>query len=156
MIEFGEKGPMSRYRLWRSLISRAHHTVEDILSDAYAYTRMSRPTFRLKRCLVPYADSGRRLASQTTILFRITVLATLLVVAGFGYLLYQNDRRLADSIEQESRKIEAIAVMLAQTREDALTPDDLASLRDAFENQVFVDRGASWNVGAAGREHPRA
>ncbi|WP_209508041.1 MULTISPECIES: hypothetical protein [unclassified Ruegeria] len=35
---------------------------------------------------------------------------------------------MADIIEQESRKIEAVAVMLAQTREDALTPDELASL----------------------------
>ena len=91
----------------------------------------------LKRCLVPSATVGGGLPLKTTILFRITVLATLLVIAGFGYLLYQNDRRLADSIEQESRKIEAVAVMLAQTREDALTPDDFASLRDAFENQVL-------------------
>ncbi|WP_170426890.1 trypsin-like peptidase domain-containing protein [Ruegeria arenilitoris] len=135
MIEFGEKGPMSRYRLCDYSFP-AHHTVEDILSDAYAYARTSRRPFA-KKMSGALRDSGRRLASQTTILFRITVLATLLVIAGFGYLLYQNDRRLADSIEQESRKIEAVAVMLAQTREDALTPDDLASLRDAFENQVL-------------------
>ncbi|WP_108861400.1 trypsin-like peptidase domain-containing protein [Ruegeria sp. Alg231-54] len=135
MVEFGEKGPMSRYRLCDHSFP-AHHTVEDILSDAYAYTRTSRRPFA-KKMSGALRDSGRRLASQTTILFRITVLATLLVIAGFGYLLYQNDRRLADSIEQESRKIEAVAVMLAQTREDALAPDDLASLRDAFENQVL-------------------
>jgi S1-C subfamily serine protease len=135
MIEFGEKGPMSRYRLCDHSFP-ARHTVEDILSDAYAYTRTSRRPFA-KKMSGALRDSGRRLASQTTMLFRITVLATLLVIAGFGYLLYQNDRRLAESIEQESRKIEAVAVMLAQTREDALTPDDLASLRDAFENQVL-------------------
>ncbi|WP_170462281.1 trypsin-like peptidase domain-containing protein [Ruegeria arenilitoris] len=135
MIEFGEMGPMSRYRLCDHSFP-AHHTVEDILSDAYAYTRTSRRPFA-KKMSGALRDSGRRLASQTTILFRITVLATLLVIAGFGYLLYQNDRRLADSIEQESRKIEAVAIMLAQTREDALTPDDLASLREAFKNQVL-------------------
>ncbi len=135
MIEFGEKGPMSRYRLCDHSFP-AHHTVEDILSDAFAYTRTSRRPFAEKMSGA-LRDSGRRLASQTTIFFRITVLATLLVIAGFGYLLYKNDRRLAASIEQESRKIEAVAIMLAQTREDALTPDDLASLRDAFENKVL-------------------
>lgn len=136
MIEFGEKGPMSRYRLCKHSYP-ARHTVEDILSDAYAYTRTSRRPFA-KKMSGALRDSGRRLVFQTTILFRITVLAMLLLISGFGYLLYQNDRRLAESIEQESRKIEAVAVLLAQTREDALTPDDLASLRDAFENQVLA------------------
>ncbi|WP_170381626.1 trypsin-like peptidase domain-containing protein [Ruegeria atlantica] len=135
MVEFGEKGPMSRYRLCNHSFP-AHHTVEDILSDAYAYARMSRRPFA-RRMSSALSDSGRRLASQTTILFRITVLAALLVIAGLVFLLYQNDRRLADSIEQEAHKIEAVAVMLAQTREDVLTPEDLAALRSAFENQVM-------------------
>ncbi len=134
MIEFGEKGPMSRYRLC-SKTYPARHTVEEILSDAYAYARTSRRPFA-KRMSGALRDSSRRLASQTTVLFRITVVAALLLIAGLVFLLYQNDQRLADSIQQESRKIEAVAVMLAQTRENALTPDDLASLRDAFENQV--------------------
>ncbi|WP_171236395.1 trypsin-like peptidase domain-containing protein [Ruegeria sp. HKCCA6837] len=135
MIEFGEKGPMSRYRLCNHSYP-VRHTVEDILSDAYAYTRTSRRPFA-KKMSGALRDSGRRLVSQTTFLFRITVVAALLVILGFGFLLYQNDRRLADSIEQESRKIEAVAIMLAQTREDALTPKDLASLREAFESQVL-------------------
>ncbi|MFA3920817.1 trypsin-like peptidase domain-containing protein [Ruegeria hyattellae] len=135
MIEFGEKGPMSRYRLCNHSFP-TRHTVEDILSDAYAYSRTSRRPF-VKRMSGALRDSGRRLASQTTILFRVTVVAALFLIAGFVILLYQNDRRLATSIEQESRKIEAVAVVLAQAQEDALTPDDLASLRDAFENQVL-------------------
>ncbi|KUJ82312.1 trypsin-like peptidase domain-containing protein [Ruegeria profundi] len=135
MIEFGEKGPMTRYRICNHLFP-THHTVEDILSDAYAYARSSRRPFA-KRMSGALRDSGRRLASQTTILFRITVLAALFLIAGLVYLLYQNDQRLAESIDEESRKIEAVAVMLAQTREDALTPEDLNALRNAFENQII-------------------
>ncbi len=86
MIEFGETSPMSRYRLCDHSFP-AHHTVEDIFSDAYAYARASRRPFA-KKMSGALRDSGRRLASQTTILFRITVLATLLVIAGIGYLLY--------------------------------------------------------------------
>ncbi|WP_170760058.1 trypsin-like peptidase domain-containing protein [Ruegeria lacuscaerulensis] len=135
VIEFGEKGPMTRYRTCSHSFP-THHTVEDILSDAYAYARTSRRPFA-KRMSGALRDSGRRLASQTTVLFRISVLAALFLIAGFVFLLFQNDRRLADSLRQESGKIEAVAVMLAQTREDALTPEDLNALKSAFENQVM-------------------
>ncbi|WP_170475658.1 trypsin-like peptidase domain-containing protein [Ruegeria arenilitoris] len=136
MIEFGEHGPISRYRVCNHKFP-ARHTVEDILSDAYAYARTSRRPFA-KRVSGALRESGRRLASQTTVLFRITVLASLLLIAGLVFLLYQNDRKLAESIQQESRKIEAVAVMLAQTREDAITPEDLSALRSAFENQAIA------------------
>ncbi|WP_281973015.1 trypsin-like peptidase domain-containing protein [Ruegeria faecimaris] len=135
MIEFGEKGPMSRYRVCDHSFP-AHRTVEDILSDAYAYARTSRQPFP-RKISGALRESGRRLTSQTTILFRITVIGAILLIAVFGYLLFQNDRKLADSLERESRKIEAVAVMLAQTREDSLTPEDLGALKDAFESQVL-------------------
>ena len=135
MIEFGEEGPISRYRVCDHSFP-AHHTVEDILSDAFAYTRTSRRPFTRKMSGA-LRDSGRRLASQTTILFRVTVIGAIILIAVFGYLLFKNDRKLADSLERESRKIEAVAVMLAQTQEDALTPEDLGALKDAFESQVL-------------------
>lgn len=134
MIEFGELGPMSRFRVCNHAFP-ARHTVEDILSDAYAYTRSSRRPLS-GRLIRVFQDSGRRLAVQTTILFRITVAGALLLICAFVLLLFQNDRKLANLLEQEANKIEAVAVILAQTREDALTPADLAALKDAFENQA--------------------
>jgi serine protease Do len=134
-VEFGETGPITRYRLCDHAFP-AHRTAEDILSDAYAYARTSRRPLASK-VSGAVRDSGRRLAVQTTVFFRISVGIALLLVAALGYLLYQNDRMLAENLENEARKIEAVAVMLAQTREDALTPDDLAALKDAFENQLI-------------------
>ncbi|WP_170397476.1 trypsin-like peptidase domain-containing protein [Ruegeria arenilitoris] len=135
MIEFGAEGPMSRYRVCDHSFP-AHHTVEDIISDAYVYARSSRRPFARKMSGA-LREGGRRLTSQTTVLFRVTVIGVLLLIFAFGYLLFQNDRKLADSLKQESLKIEAVAVMLTQTREDALTADDLVALREAFDNQVI-------------------
>lgn len=135
MIEFGELGPISRYRICTQRFP-IRHTVEDILSDAYAYARSSRRPFA-QRMSGALRESGRRLVSQTTMFFRITVVAAIALIAGLLFLLYQNDRRLADSLQQEARKIEAVAAMLSQTREDVLTPEDLVALRDAFQNQLI-------------------
>ena len=134
MIEFGEHGPMSRYRLCNKSFP-AHRSIEDILGDAFAYARTSRRPFARRLAFV-LRDSGRRMLLQTTLFFRISVIAAFILVAVFGYVLYQKDLKLAASLEQEARRIEAVAVMLAQTREEALTPADLATLQAELEIQL--------------------
>jgi S1-C subfamily serine protease len=135
MIEFGEHGPMSRYRLCDKSFPM-HRAIEDILGDAFAYARTSRRPFARRMAYV-LRDSGRRILSQTTLFFRINVIVALVLISAFGYLLYRKDLKLEASLEQEARRIEAVAVMLAQTREEALTPADLATLQAELETRVL-------------------
>lgn len=137
MIEFGEHGPISRFRLcWNSF--PVHWPVEEIVSDALAYARASR------RPLVPRVsnavrDTGRRIVHQTTILFRATVLISLVLLGGFGYVLYSNDTRFEETLQQEILRIEATAAAVAQVREDALTPRDLGELREELQSRLTIN-----------------
>lgn len=137
MIEFGETGPMSRYRICdRAFPSR--WPVDDILSDAFAYARSSRRPFgpRLSNAV---CQSGRRLAGQTTVFFRVTVILSLLALAVLGYVLYDNDRRFEETLQQEARRIAAVAAALSQTQDEALTPDDLGALRTELESRLMTN-----------------
>ena len=139
MIEFGENGPMSRFRLCDRSFPR-RWAVDDIVSDAVAYARSSRRPFgrRMSHALM---DGARRVIWQTTVFFRIMVVLSLVVLAGLGYLLYANDRRFEAAMQAEARRIEAISAILAQTRQDALAPEDLAALREELDARLLSNSG---------------
>ena len=137
MIEFGERGPMSRFRLCQRFFP-AHWTVEEIVSDAVAYARTSRRPL-IPRMSNAMRETGRRMAVQTTIFFRVTVLLSLGLLAAFGYVLYSNDRNFEETLRHEIRRIEALTAALMQVQEDALTPNDLGALRAELELQVTTN-----------------
>lgn len=137
MIEFGDKGPMTRLRL----CDRAHpmrRSVDDIVSDALAYARTSRKPIapRVSRAV---AESGRRMISQSTLFFRITVVVALGLLCVVTVLLYQNDRRFDESLQREAQRIAAIAAALSEAEERALTPEDLSALRQDLEMRVMTN-----------------
>lgn len=134
MIEFEELGPMSRFRLCARSFP-THWPIDDILGDALAYTRSSRRPLA-GRMSTAVGESLRRIAVQTTIFFRLTVLLALSVIAVFGYVLYQNDKALQQRLEQDARRIEAVTLLLAQTRDEALSPDDLFGLQQQLESRL--------------------
>jgi S1-C subfamily serine protease len=134
MIEFGEDGPMSRFRLC-SAESPIHWTISDVLDDSIAYLRTSRKPvgLRLSRAV---SQLLRRLALETTVLFRISVFLSLLGLAAVGYLQFQSNQQLQLRLEEEAMRIEGVIASLAQTRQESIKPGDLRALRQELNLQL--------------------
>lgn len=134
MIEFGETGPLSRFRLFAG-DRPATPTTATILSDAVAYLRTSRqpPIHRLLKAL---GDAVRRLTWQTTLLFRLGTLAAFVVVALLAYQQGELNRLLERRIEIGASQLDSFARALARTRGGVLTPRDLEALREELEGRL--------------------
>lgn len=137
MIEFGTDGPMSRFRLCGNSFPTSW-PVEEILSDAVAYARTSRRPFgtRLSNALF---DGVRRILLETTIVFRVTVSLMLMVLTTFVIWQYRSDIQMEQTLQKEAVRLEAIAIALAETRQEALGADELAVLRDQLDLQLSTN-----------------
>jgi len=127
MIEFGDTGPMSRYVIFRNGQS-PHPTIFEVLNDAVAYVRSShQPVW--SRILSAIGQVLRRLTRETTLLFRIGVVAALVMLAAVAYQQTRINKLLHEQIEAGTSQIETFSRTLARTNEQALTPEDLETLR---------------------------
>ena len=138
MIEFGNSGPMTRYRRCDHAFP-GHWPVDEILGDAVAYVRTSRRSLG-PRLSGAVGQSARRLVVQTTVFFRLTVVAVLLLMAWLGYALYSSDRAFEAALRQESQRLEAIGAALSQSQQEAVTARDLNLLREELALQRAQDR----------------
>lgn len=134
IVEFGETGPMTRVRLFRE--DRPERLgVDEILGDVIAYLRNSRRPMgaRLRWAL---GDLARRLTWRTTILFRLGVLAALVVLGGLFWQQYRQSVAIETRMAEESARLEEVSAALGRAREEALRPADLAALREEFGERV--------------------
>ena len=106
-IEFGETGPLCRARFYTDH-SPIRNSVYDIISDICAYLRVSRqpPLQRLFRaCSALFG----RLTKETSVLFRVTVLAAL---AGLGWFTYQQwkvSTTIQESVARNAAQLDTVA-----------------------------------------------
>lgn len=134
-IEFGEAGPLCRCRFYTDH-SLVRNSVSDILSDIGAYLRVSRQP-PAKRAYRAFGALFGRLSHETSMLFRITVLAAII---GFGLLAYQQQQlnsRLQLSIDSTAAQLDSVATAMINAQKEALRPSDLATLRDNLEQRVI-------------------
>jgi serine protease Do len=134
IIEFGEKGPLSRFRL---MDSSAHprRYFSEICDDCWDYIRTSRRPFP-KRTVNGVGKGIRRITTETTILFRTVIVFIMMML---GFVIYQQYRiNVLQQIElsESNRRIENFAKILTQTRQEALIPSDLAQLKDALTRNL--------------------
>lgn len=134
MIEFGEAGPLSRFRLYRGE-RPAHATVADVLSNALAYLRTSRQPLN-KRMFRAACQALRQLTRQTTILFRLGILLAIVVLATLAYQQRQLNVLLQQGIESGASRLESFAGAVARAHLEALTAKDLQQLREELSGQV--------------------
>ncbi|MEM8812158.1 MAG: FHA domain-containing protein, partial [Pseudomonadota bacterium] len=152
-IEFGEDGPISRVRLCRHAYP-TRWPVGEILGDAVAYARTSRRPVgsRLSQAVF---DSVRRILLETSLVFRVMVVVALVILTAFVALQYRNNARVEQILEAEALRLEAIAIALTETRQEALTVRDIATLREQLDLQVstHADRLANLErrLGASAR-----
>ena len=128
VIEFGETGPLSRFRL-HGEGDPVRKTIPDILSDSVAYLRTSRqpPANRVFRA------SGTllwQLTRETTILFRIAVVIALVAFTALAYQQHQLNTRLQQGIESGAARLDSVAAALTRAGDEALRPGDLTALRE--------------------------
>ena len=134
-IEFGETGPLCRARFYTNY-SPVRNTVSDILSDIGKYLRVSREP-PVRRAIRAFSALFGRLSYETSILFRITVLAAII---GFGLLAYQQqqlNKNLKQSIEKAASQLDSVATAMVNAQKEALRPSDLTALRNNLEQRVL-------------------
>ena len=127
LIEFGDQGPLSRYRLYRQgdLLRRS---LGDMLDDAIDYTRVSRkPRFtRLRRAIFDFMQD---FALHTTVVFRLGVIIALILLASIAYQQYRSGIQLQQQARSSADQLEYFARSLSRASEEALRPADLNRLR---------------------------
>ncbi len=134
-IEFGDNGPITRCHLYGHN-QKMRGSVGDILGDTAAYFRSSRRSVP-RRFAASVALATRRLTMETTILFRVGVVAALIILAGLVYQQSRMDLLLRQQIESGTAEIEGFARTLAHSREDALTVKDLDVLSKTLQGQLL-------------------
>ena len=134
MIEFGDLGPLSRFRVFDDR-SALRPSVAGIMGDAWSYLRSSRRPLP-RRLARAGAGALRRLARDTTWLFRGGVILAILALAGVVALDYRAGQRLQARFDADALQVEAIAAELAQARREALRQADLDRLRDSLGERL--------------------
>ena len=127
LIEFGDKGPLSRYRVHHQG-GRLKRSLGDMLDDCIDYTRFSRKP-RMARLQRAFSDFGRDFVVETTLLFRISVVIALVALAIITYQQYRSGLQLQQQAEFSAHQLENFARTLTRTNQEALRPSDLSDLR---------------------------
>jgi S1-C subfamily serine protease len=134
LIEFGEAGPLCRYNLYQDGM-RIRKTVFEIFSDCIDYTRVSRKPLQT-RFSKATQNLIRSLASQTTWLFRLTMVLILIALSIIAFQQFQSAKLLRAQIESGDLRLDEFANVLSRTREEALRPGDLNALRREFSEHI--------------------
>lgn len=134
VIEFGERGPISRFHLHRDG-RREKRSVSDILEDFVDYLRVSRKPLpvRIWRALF---DLSRRLLRDTTRLFRLAIVTMIVILAGLAYQQHATNERLQDALKNSRTRLDQVAEVLRRAQREALRPGDLQALRDELGQRL--------------------
>ena len=127
LIEFGEKGPLSRFQLYPDG-TRVRKSVGEIVGDCIDYTRVSRKPMGA-RVGGAFRDLISDMTLRTTVLFRISVVLAIVVLAATVIHQSRTSVQLKQKVESDALKLESFASALARARQDALRQGDLNALR---------------------------
>ncbi len=134
LIEFGDKGPLSRFRVHRQgdLLRRS---LGDMLEDCIDYTRVSRRP-RLARLQKATGDLLHDFALRTTLFFRISVILALIGLAYISYQQYRSDILLQQQATRSADQMQDFARRLTRTDREAIRPSDLNRLRQELRHSI--------------------
>jgi len=136
VIEFGEAGPISRFRIYDSR-HRPQPSLGEIVGDTLSYMRASRRPLPARAARAS-GELTRRLLRDTTVLFRLAVLAMLALLTVAVVLQYRTDQHLRAQIESGGLQVDAIAAELAQARRDAIRQGDLNALQEDLRTRLSI------------------
>ena len=134
LIEFGDKGPLSRYRLHHQG-DRVKRSLGDMFEDFIDYTRVSRKP-RVARLQNAFRDFFVDFALKTTVLFRVSVIVALVALAVIVYQQYRANIQLQQLARSSEYRLEDFARALSRTNQEALRPSDLNRLRQELGHSL--------------------
>jgi len=134
LLEIGRNGPMARYRIYaigEIPLRTARHAFNDCIDCA----RYSDGSFVSRSGRLVTALAGE-LVVRTTVWFRILVVVLLVaLIVSTAYLSRQN-RNLEARLEQEASFMLGISELLRRSQKEAITREQLSSLRNQLEQRV--------------------
>ena len=134
LIEFGDTGPLSRFRLhWQG--GRVRKSVADIVIDIIDYARVSRKP-KMARLAAASRDFFYDFALETTVFFRIGVIAALIILFVVAFQQDRSSRLLQQQAESSAHQLESFARSLTTTNEEVLRPADLNKLRQELSHSL--------------------
>lgn len=140
MIEFGDAGPMVRYHRFDGSLP-LRWTIAEMAGDSLAYLRFSRKPlgYRLRHSATQF---GWRLIWKTTVAYRVTVVISIIALAGLAFNQYQTNLSVNERMRASLSQLETFEASLKTARDEALKPDDLVELRQELSRKVSanVDR----------------
>ena len=113
IIEFGETGPLSHFRLYGDGIAK-RRTVADIMCDCVDYLQVSRQPIA-KRVYSAVSVLLWELTLETTVLFRISVLVAIGFLAALAYQQNRLSIRLEQIVESGEARLDSVAAALVRT-----------------------------------------
>ena len=134
LLEIGRNGPMLRYRIYpKGEVS--HRTAANAFTDCIDSARYSDGSFarRTGRLL---SEMVGELVVRTTIWFRVLVVVLLVALVASMVYLSRQSLYLEERLAEESIFMQEISELLQRTERDAITSEDLASLRAQLEKRV--------------------
>lgn len=134
LVEFGEKGPLSRFRLYRQG-DRLRRSLGDMYDDAIDYARVSRKP-RPARLQMALRTFCKDFLVETTLMFRIGVILALTALAIIAYQQYRASVELQRQAESSAYRLEDFARTLTRAGEEALRPSDLNRLRKELSHSL--------------------
>ena len=134
LIEFGDTGPLSRYRLhWQG--GRIRRSVTDMVIDFIDYSRVSRKP-KMLRLAAAFRDFFHDFALETTVFFRLSVIAALVILFVVAFQQNRSSRLLQQQAESSTLKLERFARTLTRTNQEILRPADLNNLRQELSHSL--------------------
>ena len=134
LIEFGDVGPLSRYRLYQAG-SRVRRSLGDMLNDCIDYTRVSRKP-RAQRLQAAFRDFCRDFTHETTLFFRIAVIVAIVTLSVTAYHQYRSSLSLQQQAASSALQLQGFARTLTRTNQEALRLSDLNKLRQELGHSL--------------------
>lgn len=139
IIEFGEKGPLSRFRL---IDSDAHSRryFSEICVDCWDYLRSSRKPLSY-RMAGTFGSGMSRLVTQSTLLFRGAVVTTLLLLGFATYQQHNINVLQQEHLANDQVQLENFSLALALNKREAISSSDLDNVRDTLARDLSKNLG---------------
>jgi serine protease Do len=142
LIEFGEKGPLSRFQLYPDG-TRVRKSVGEIVGDCIDYTRVSRKPMDA-RVGGAFRDLISDMTLRTTVLFRISVVLAIVVLAATVIHQSRTSVQLKQKVASDALKLESFASALA--RSSTSTAPSSPSTPPLFRNSAAPISACRWST----------
>ena len=134
VIELGRGGPVVRFRIYPSRY-KLHKTLPQVFSDCIDCARYEGDSF-FKRIGILMGGIPTELATQTSWVFRIVVLVSIVALTATTWSLARRSDNLEQRLLAEQQRIGGLSALLERTESKAVGDEALTQARSEFEQRL--------------------